>query len=411
MNNPFLSFKHKNYRYYICGMVISNIGTWMQNVAQPWLAYQLTNNAFKISIISALQFLPIMMLSLFAGAIIERMNKKKALVITQMILFLTTMIFAILVFTNIIQYWHIVILATLMGTANAFDMPIRQSFVVQLVPKDDLMNAIALNSSGFNLARTVGPAIAGVVMGAYGAGFCFLLNSISFLAVMISLIFIKPIIMEDTLKEKTHQTIKNIVCQAKDGLRYIYKRKEIFYILLSTFFVACFSMNNNVLLPVYVTKILHMRETSYGFISTCMGIGSFIGALMVASNSKKGPNKFFITFGPIIIGCALIMNGILKNYYATLILYSIIGYAFVSYSSTANTSIQMRVRDEYRSRVMSVYALVFGGTVPIGSLFTGMIISNFGVQSSYIINGSVVAISMLIFVFFTVNKNNDEIHK
>lgn len=411
MNNPFLSFKHKNYRYYICGMLISNIGTWMQNIAQPWLAYQLTNDALKIGIVSALQFLPILLFSLFAGAIIEKLNKKTMLLLTQLMLFIITLIFAILVFTNIIQYWHIVILAALMGTANAFDMPIRQSFIVQLVPKNDLMNAIAINSTIFNLARLIGPAIAGIIMGIYGVGFCFLLNSISFLAVIISLIFIKPIISEENATQKMRQTVKGILTDVKNGLKYVFKRKEILYILISNFFISGFSMNNNVLLPVFITNILHMEETSYGFIMTCMGIGSFIGSLLIASYCKKGPNRFFITFGPIIMGAGLILMGILKNYYATLLLYVIIGYVFVSYYSTSNTSIQMRVRDEYRSRVMSIYSLIFGGSIPFGSLFTGIIVRNFGVQSGYIINGSIVAISMLMFVFSTSKKNNDEIHK
>ncbi len=407
MNNPFLSLKHPNYRYYVLGMIVSNIGTWMQNVAQPWLAYQITNDAFKISLVSAMQFLPILLFSVFAGAIIEKLNKKRVLVITQVILCFTTMMFAVLVFTDTIRYWHIVVLATMMGCANAFDMPIRQSFVIQLVPKTDLMNAIALNSTVFNLARMIGPAIAGIVMGAYGAGFCFLLNSISFLAVILSLFFIKPIqTLPDEIGEKKHQTVRDVLAGVKDGFSYINKRKEISFILLSTFFVACFSMNNNVLLPVFVTDILNMQETSYGLILTCMGIGSFIGALLIASQSRKGPSRFYITYGPILIGIGLILNGIFKNYYAALLLYPLIGYAFVSYNSTANTSIQLMVKDEYRSRVMSVYSLVNGGTIPLGSLFTGIVISQMGARFGYIVNGSIVAVFMLLFTFF-INRRQD----
>jgi MFS family permease len=167
-------------------MLISNIGTWMQNVAQPWLAYQITDNAFKISLVSALQFTPTLLLSLFAGAIIELSDKKKMLFVTQIVLMMTTLMFAVLVFANVIQYWHILLLATLMGTANAFDRPLRQSMVIELVPKEDLMNAIALNSTGFNLARIIGPSFAGIILGLYGVGTCFLINSLSFLSVIIS---------------------------------------------------------------------------------------------------------------------------------------------------------------------------------------------------------------------------------
>ena len=193
MNNPFLSLKHPNYRYYIIGMLVSNVGTWMQNVAQPWLAYQITDSAFQIGLVSAMQFLPTLLISVLAGAVIENQDKRRLLFYTQTVLFATTLTMAVLVFTGLIQYWHILILATMMGIANSFDMPIRQSFVVQLVPKTDLMNAIALNSTVFNLARIVGPAIAGIILAYYGTGICFLVNSLSFLAVILSLFFIHPL--------------------------------------------------------------------------------------------------------------------------------------------------------------------------------------------------------------------------
>lgn len=396
MNNPFLSLKHPNYRYYIIGMLVSNVGTWMQNVAQPWLAYQITDSAFQIGLVSAMQFLPTLLISVLAGAVIENQDKRRLLFYTQTVLFATTLTMAVLVFTGLIQYWHILILATMMGIANSFDMPIRQSFVVQLVPKTDLMNAIALNSTVFNLARIVGPAIAGIILAYYGTGICFLVNSLSFLAVILSLFFIHPLQAVFPL-HKEQINLKNVLHNVREGFSYVSRRPEIMIILSTSFIVSFFGMNNNVLLPVFVTKVLHMQETSYGFITTCMGVGSFAGAMLLASKSAKGPKRFHLTFAPLLLGICLIAVGLFNQYLLTLLIYAAVGYFFVSYAATANTSIQLLVDEEYRSRVMSIYTLVNAGTIPFGSLFTGLVVSGYGASSGFIVNGAFIAIIMTLF--------------
>lgn len=396
MNNPFLSLKHPNYRYYIIGMLVSNVGTWMQNVAQPWLAYQITDSAFQIGLVSAMQFLPTLLISVLAGAVIENQDKRRLLFYTQTVLFATTLTMAVLVFTGLIQYWHILILATMMGIANSFDMPIRQSFVVQLVPKTDLMNAIALNSTVFNLARIVGPAIAGIILAYYGTGICFLVNSLSFLAVILSLFFIHPLQAAFPL-HKEQINLKNVLHNVREGFSYVSRRPEIMVILSTSFIVSFFGMNNNVLLPVFVTKVLHMQETSYGFITTCMGVGSFAGAILLASKSAKGPKRFHLTFAPLLLGICLIAVGLFNQYLLTLLIYAAVGYFFVSYAATANTSIQLLVDEEYRSRVMSIYTLVNAGTIPFGSLFTGLVVSGYGASSGFIVNGAFIAIIMTLF--------------
>ena len=190
-NNPFTALKHKNFRYYWIGMCVSLIGTWMQNIAQPWLAYTLTNSPFLLSLIGIVQFTPMLIFSLFAGVIIDKFSKKKILLFTQTASLVITLVLAILVWTGKIQYWHILIMATMLGIVNTIDMPSRQSIIIELVGKEDLMNAIALNSMVFNLARIVGPAIAGIVMGYAGIAVCFFANSISFAAVVVGLFFIK----------------------------------------------------------------------------------------------------------------------------------------------------------------------------------------------------------------------------
>ena len=200
LNNPFTSLKYKDFRYYWIGTCISLIGTWMQNIAQPWLAYSLTNSPFLLSLIGVLQFTPVLLFSLFAGVIVDRFSKKQILIITQSLSLIISLILAILIWTGEIQYWHILVMATLLGVVNTFDMPTRQSMVIELVGKKDLMNAIALNSMAMNLARIIGPTIAGIVMGYIGVGSCFFINSISFAAVVISLFFIKPM----PVKKKTN---------------------------------------------------------------------------------------------------------------------------------------------------------------------------------------------------------------
>lgn len=382
----------------------------MQNIAQPWLAYQLTNDALRIGLVSALQFLPTLLLSLFAGAVIEKTDKKKMLFVTQTILMLAAMSFAVLVFTGLIQYWHVLVLATTMGIANAFDRPIRQSFIFDLVPKDYLMNAIALNSTGFNLARMIGPAIAGIILGIYGVGACFLINSLSFLSVIISIIFIKPL-TKPALSEKLRLNFtyfKLIFSDVAGGLRYLFKSKDLFLIVISSLIISCFSMNHVVVMPVFVTEVLHLSESDFGFVMTCMGVGSFLGALLLAASSIKGPRRFNLTIGPMLVGVSLIAIGAFHNYLATLILYVLIGFLFVSFSATVNTSLQLRADNAYRARILSVYILVSGGTMPIGNLFTGFIVRNFGASAGLIVNGSIVAVFMLIFSIFTFIKESQK---
>ncbi len=253
LNNPFLPLRHSNFRYYWIGMCISLIGTWMQNVAQPWLAYTLTKSAFLLGVVGAIQFMPVLLFSLFAGVLVDRFDKKKILIFTQSASLVVTLILALLDFGGHIQYWHILVLAAALGFVNTLDMPARQSFVIQMVGKEDLMNAIALNSAVFNTARIVGPAIAGVVMGLVGVGVCFLANSISFAAVVISLFFIHPmkITGQDRPAQDNSLSIRHILAEIKEGIKYIYRRPILLDAVLLMAIIGTFAMNNNVLIPVF----------------------------------------------------------------------------------------------------------------------------------------------------------------
>jgi predicted MFS family arabinose efflux permease len=388
-NNPFHALRHKNFRFYWSGMCISLIGTWMQNIAQPWLAYSLTDSPFLLSLVGALQFTPMLFFSLFAGVLVDRIPKRNILFFTQSASLLITLGLAILVWSGHVRYWHILIAATALGLVNTLDMPTRQSFVIELVGKEDLMNAIALNSSVFNMARVIGPALAGIVMGTMGIASCFFINSISFGAVIVGLFFVHPIAIQGRGKRKGE-----ILSDIKDGLKYIIKNKHLLTTLQTLAIIGIFAMNFSVLVPVFAKQILGQQETGFGFLMSFVGLGSFSGAMMIATMSKSGPRKLILNILPFFIAALLILTGFTDIFVLTGLSLAATGLCFVAFSSTANSTLQLNATDEYRGRVMSIFTLVFGGSVPIGSLFAGLICDHFGPRAGFIACG--VSIFLLL---------------
>jgi MFS family permease len=402
-NNPFIALKHKNFRYYWIGMCVSTTGTWMQNIAQPWLAYKLTNSAFLLGLITALQFTPMLLFSLFAGVLIDRFPKKKILIFTQSASLIITLILAILVLTGKIQYWHILVMSTLLGLVNTMDMPARQSFVVELVGKEDLMNAIALNSTVFNISRIVGPAIAGLFMGYIGMAFCFFANSISFGAVVISLFFIKPMVIP-----KMAHKVENIFTSIKQGLQYIYGNKILLATLLVMAVVGTFAPNFNVLVPVFSTRILHQQEAGFGFLMSFMGAGSFLGAMMIAMQSRSGPKKFVLYIVPLVIGAFLMIVGSTSTYFLTAISLAITGFFFVMFTSNANSTMQLNTSNEYLGRVMSIYSLVFAGSTPFGNLYAGYIAQRFNARVGFSACGGIILLLMVPIYIYLIRKSRKQ---
>ena len=398
-NSPFIALKHKNFRFYWTGMWISTTGTWMQNIAQPWLAFKLTNSPLLLSLIGALQFTPVLLFSLFAGVLIDKIPKKKILFITQSASLVITLILAILVWTGRIQYWHIVLTSIALGFVNTLDMPARQSFVVELVGKEDLMNAIALNSTAFNLSRIIGPAIAGIIMGSLGIAFCFFANSISFGAVVISLFFIKPMLIQRPPKKDV-----NIFVNIKEGLQYIYSHQILFVSLLVMAVVGTFAPNFGVLVPVFSTRILKLNETGFGFLMSFMGLGSFIGAMLIATLSRSGPKKFVLFIVPLIIGVILIIDGYTNMFILTGITLAISGFFFVIFSSSANSTMQLNSSNEYLGRVMSVYSLVFAGSTPLGNLYAGFITQHFSARIGFAACGAIIILLMIPIYIYLIRK-------
>ncbi len=366
----------------------------MQNTAQPLLALKMTGSPFLLSLISALQFTPVLLFSLFAGVIVDRLKKKNILIATQIVMMLTTFALAILYATGNIQYWHLIVSATMLGFANAFDMPARQSFVIELVGPSDLSKGIALNSAQFNLARIVGPALAGLVMAQWGIGACFFINAISFGAVIAGLIFVKP-----RLIEKIPMPTKNVFINIGAGMRFIFTRYTLFMPLLFITVAATFAMNTNVLVPVFAEKVLKLDELGYGLLMASGGVGALIGALAMAMVSKKGIRKAFIYQFPILVAVIIVFIGISGVFALTAILLAVSSFFFMIFMASVNTTMQLGATDEFRGRVMSVYTLVVAGSTPLGNLFAGAIADRYGAGMSFVVCGLVI-IGLLVPMYF-----------
>lgn len=384
-NNPFITLSHPNFRYYWIGMCISLIGNWMQSVAQPWLAYSLTHSALLLGLVGAMQYLPPLLLSLVAGVVVDRLSTKRLLYFTQASSALIVIILAILAYGGQIRYWHILVLAGMLGLVNTLDMPARQAFVIQLVGKKDLMNAIALNSVAFNTARVIGPAIAGLLMGYYGVGICFLLNGISFAAVLVSLFFIVPLPVE-----RAEVARKNLLTEIKTGLRYVYDHRVVMESIVLMAIIGTFAMNNNVLVPVFNQEVLQQGERSLGFLLSFSGAGSLIGALIIAAISRSGPRRAIVYAVPAIIGILLILNSLNQSFWLTGLYLAATGLFFNLFSSTVNTTVQINTPNHLRGRVMSLYTLVFVGSTPVGNLYAGWSDEFWGPQYGFAACGAMV---------------------
>jgi predicted MFS family arabinose efflux permease len=388
--NNFHALTHKNFRYYWFGQCISLIGTWMQNIGQSWLVFTLTDSPFLLGLVGTIQFLPVTFLSLFAGVVVDRFPKKKILLVTQSISMLLAITLSILVFTNKVQYWHIIILALMLGITNTLDMPTRQSFVVEVVGKKDLMNAIALNSATFNLARILGPAIGAVLMAKLGAAWCFLFNGLSFLAVIYGLLHIEPIPYVRK-KDSDNKLLKEIV----DGLKYIFKTPVLLKTILLVTVMGIFAFNYSVILPVFTRNILHQNEGTYGFLMSALGVGSLIGALTVSLRNKNGPSIRVLVVSSIIASSMLIVTGSSRMEFLAALSLAVTGIFNIHFSTTANSTLQINSKDEYRGRVMSVYSLVFAGSTPIGNFFSGTAADRVGAAWAFTLSGMIA----LFFIF------------
>ncbi|MFZ3131671.1 MAG: MFS transporter [Desulfosporosinus sp.] len=391
----FPALTHKNFRIYWLGQCVSLIGTWAQSIGQTWLVLSLTGSPLLLGILGAIQFLPITIFSLFAGVIIDRYPKKQIVLITQFTSMLLAFTLAALVFTKTVRYEYILILALILGFSNTIDIPTRQAFTIELAGKKDLMNAIALNSATFNLARIIGPAIGALIMASFGAGWCFLLNGFSFMAVIASLLKVE---VPPNVKKKVSDN--NMLKEIKDGLKYMVREPALLQTILMVFIIGIFVFNFNILIPVFTKDILHQEAKIYGFLMSALGVGSLVGALMVSVKSKSGPNMKMLLRSSIMVSLTLILISFTRTYYYTAILLVITGIFNIWFTTTANSTLQITTKNEYRGRVMSVYSLVFVGATPIGNLFAGLITDMFGANIAFILSGVLAIILIALLKLF-----------
>ncbi|HEY5467218.1 MAG TPA: MFS transporter [Clostridia bacterium] len=392
------ALSHRNFRLFWTGQCVSLIGTWMQNIGQSWLVLQLTNSSFKLGLVSAMQFLPMMLFALFAGTLVDKLPKRTVLIFTQSSLAVLATILASLTFFNLIQYWHLLVLAALLGIVNTLDMPTRQSFFIELVGKEDLMNAIGLNSSIFNLARIIGPAVAGFLIALVGIGPCFYLNALSFLAVIVGLRMMD--IQAPMVKTTVNKTVKSVIVDIRAGLTYIKSKTLIFYPLLLLAVISTFVFNFNVLVPIFAKQNLGQNAAGYGFMMTSIGIGSLIGALLITARSRTGPKLKYLLGGALGMCVFLAILGFEKNYALACVTLLILGFCSILFTTLVNSTIQLTAADNMRGRVMSVFSLVFGGVTPIGSLYTGKLTEVVGAPGCMIISGTIGILGTLFVMFW-----------
>jgi MFS family permease len=393
--STFSALRHRNFRLWFIGQTLSMVGTWMQSVAQGWLVFQLTGSEFALGAISFIGTLPTLFLMLPAGALADRIPRRKVLLVTQTVMMLLAFILATLAATKTLQIWHIGVLAACLGIANSFDAPARQALAVEMVEdRADLMNAIALNSTIFNLARVVGPAIGGVVLAAVGAAWCFTLNGLSFLAVLVALLLMKlPAIHPEVRTDP-------ITLQIAEGIKYVWQTQVVRTATALVAVSSLFGFSYAVLLPAYAVDVLHVGEAGLGALNTAVGIGALVGSLIVASMSRFPRKGLLLTAGSIIFPAVLIAFAFSRSFSISLAALSVIGMAFVAQNATSNTLIQTVVPDSLRGRVMAVYTLMFFGTAPFGALQAGSIAQALGPAAGVAV-GAGITLAFALFVFFT----------
>lgn len=389
----FRSLKYRNYRLFFSGQGISLIGTWMQRIAMPWLVYHMTGSELLLGVVSFAGQIPTFILAPFAGVLTDRWNKYRVLLVTQLISMVQASLLAALALAGTIQIWHIVVLSIALGCINAFDTPTRQSFVIEMVgKKEDLGNAIALNSLMFNGARILGPSVAGLLLATTNEGVCFLLNALSYIFVIVSLILMK--LDKKEMRNKQVDFIKEM----KEGLYYAFGFPPIKHLLLLLSLVSLTGMSYSVLMPVLAKQVLHGDSQTYGFLMGAAGIGALAGAVHLASRTTVLRLGRIIPASSILFGGSLVVLAFTRVTTVSIILMVFIGMGMMLQTAASNTVLQTITDDDKRGRVMGFYTIAVMGTAPFGSLLSGALAKMIGTPGTFIVNGIATIIGALVFL-------------
>jgi MFS family permease len=376
------ALKYKNYRLFFVGQGVSLIGMWMQSVAMSWLVYRLTNSAMMLGVIGFVNQIPSFILSPIAGVYADRWNRRSMLICTQALLMLQSLTLAGLVLSGAVEVWHLLALAFFSGLVNAFDAPARQSFVIDMIEqKEDLGNAIALNSAIFNGSRLIGPSLAGIIIAATGEGICFLINGLSYLAIIAAL-------RAMTITPKEHTVQKTPVLQElREGFTYVYNHVPIRSLLLLVALVSLVGMPYVVLMPIFAKEILHGGPSTLGFLMAASGIGALTGALFLASRRDFSGTGRLIPVAAAIFGTGLIAFSFSRVFVYSFALMLMTGFGLMVQMALSNTSLQTTVDDDKRGRVMSFYTMAFMGMAPFGSLLAGGLAHRIGAPNTLLLGG------------------------
>jgi MFS family permease len=373
------AFRNYNFRLYFSGQLISQVGAWMQKIGQAWLVLQITHSPIALGTVAALQFLPILCGSLFASVLVDRVPKHRLLLVTQTLALVQAVVLAGLTVTGYIQLWHIYLLALFLGIVNALDSPARLAFIMELVGRENVVNAVGLNSAMNNGARLFGPALAGVTIAIWGVGNCFVLNAISFLAVVIGLALMRPAEFQ-AVPERAEQR-KNVASEMGEGLRYIWGRPELVMVTISMAGLGTFGYNYNTVVPLLAESALHLGPDGFGLLMTAVGLGALIGAIGVASGGRRPSSRRLLVAGA---GFALaqVAVSVAPGFASAFALLAVMALCSMLFATSSNSILQLGSPDHLRGRVMGIYSTLLVGTTPIGSMLTGFMAAAFGIRET-----------------------------
>jgi MFS family permease len=383
----FAALKHRNYRLWFWGQIISLLGSWMQMTAQGFFIYQLTHSPAFLGYVGFAYGIPTWLFMIFAGVFADRYHRRDILIVTQIVMMLLAAILAFLTFTNLVQPWHIILLAFLLGVANAFEAPARQAFVNELVPKEDMFNAIALNSTMFHSGAAIGPAIAGLTYAVFGPAWCFTINAVSFLAVIYNLMIMR---FENVfVKPSAKSTMKELI----SGFSYLKKQKIIMLLMIIIGMSSAFGIGMMTVIPAWAVKILHGDAATNGLLQAARGVGAVVCSLVIASQSRNILRGKVLVAGLFTLPLFMILFSFNSTFLLSCILLFGVGVGLIAINNLANGITQSLISEEYRGRIMGIYSFAFFGFMPLGALWTGMLAEHFGSAVAVLVN------AIVLFVF------------
>jgi len=385
--------RNRNYRLFWCGQWISLIGTWMQSVTQAWLLTRLSARPFALGLLGAASSAPVLVLVLFGGLVSDRNNRRRVIMVTQSLSLVQALVLALLTLSGVVQPWHIIALAAVLGAINAFDIPARQAFIVELVGPAQLPNAIALNSTGFNVARVVGPAIGGLLVAAVGEGVCFLINALSYIAVLWGLW-----LLDLPKRPPPRLSVAGEPSALYAGVRYVAAHHELRWVLALVGVVSAVAISYRTFLPAMARTVLEVGAWRYGLLMAAAGVGAGLGGFVLAGQRLALESyRRLLPLSLVGFGIMLGAFSLSRQYAASLALLALVGCCGILYFNASNTLVQLNVQDAYRGRVMSLYTLMHQGTATFGSLALGLVADRYGTPTALLLGAIVCLLAVSVF--------------